>query len=54
LRLVAWRGGAFRLNGSDYSRHRLKECAGYVMQDDVLNPALTVLETLRYTRRRSC
>jgi ATP-binding cassette subfamily G (WHITE) protein 2 len=41
--------GELRLNGQKYSLHELKQHAGYVMQDDMLNGNLTVLETLQYT-----
>ncbi len=41
--------GELRLNGQKYTMHDLKQHAGYVMQDDLLNGNLTVLETLRYT-----
>jgi ATP-binding cassette subfamily G (WHITE) protein 2 len=41
--------GELRLNGQKYSMHDLKQNAGYVMQDDLLNGNLTVLETLQYT-----
>jgi ATP-binding cassette subfamily G (WHITE) protein 2 len=41
--------GELRLNGKKYSMHDLKQHAGYVMQDDLLNGNLTVLETLKYT-----
>jgi ATP-binding cassette subfamily G (WHITE) protein 2 len=41
--------GELRLNGQKYNMHDLKQHAGYVMQDDLLNGNLTVLETLRYT-----
>ena len=41
--------GELRMNGQRYSMHDLKQHAGYVMQDDLLNGNLTVLETLKYT-----
>lgn len=41
--------GELRLNGQKYSMHDLKQHAGYVMQDDLLNGNLTVMETLNYT-----
>ncbi|GFH27980.1 ABC transporter domain-containing protein, partial [Haematococcus lacustris] len=41
--------GELRLNGRGYSAAELKKCAGYVMQDDLLNANLTVEETLMYT-----
>lgn len=34
--------GELRMNGRGYSASELKKCAGYVMQDDLLNPNLTV------------
>ena len=37
------------LNGKPYTLGDIKAAGGYVMQDDVLNPHLTVEETLRYT-----
>src|SRR4051794_14391970 len=36
------------LDGRTYNRGVLKRMAGYVMQDDLLFPELTVKETLRY------
>jgi ATP-binding cassette subfamily G (WHITE) protein 2 len=41
--------GEMRLNGAPYYNAELKRIAGYVMQDDLLNGALTVEETLMYT-----
>jgi ATP-binding cassette subfamily G (WHITE) protein 2 len=41
--------GELRLNGSPYGRTDLKQLAGYVMQDDLLNGNLTVWETIMYT-----
>ena len=41
--------GSLRLNGREYSRRLLKQCSGYVMQDDLLNGRMTVEETLSYT-----
>jgi ATP-binding cassette subfamily G (WHITE) protein 2 len=41
--------GELRLNGMLYSNKELKAIGGYVMQDDVLNAALTVQETLDFT-----
>eukprot|EP00245_Coleochaete_scutata_P004681 TRINITY_DN1751_c0_g1_i1.p1 TRINITY_DN1751_c0_g1~~TRINITY_DN1751_c0_g1_i1.p1 ORF type:complete len:601 (+),score=90.96 TRINITY_DN1751_c0_g1_i1:314-2116(+) len=43
--------GEYRINGSPYSNSELKKMSAYVMQDDVLNVALTVEETLRYTAK---
>jgi ABC-type multidrug transport system ATPase subunit len=43
--------GEVRLNGRSYSRSDIKWIGGYVMQDDVLNPNLTVYETLMYTAK---
>ncbi|KAJ3083977.1 hypothetical protein HK102_000810 [Quaeritorhiza haematococci] len=40
--------GTTRLDGADYSNRELKQCSGYVMQDDLLNGYLTVEETLYY------
>jgi ATP-binding cassette, subfamily G (WHITE), member 2 len=37
------------LNGAPYSMETLKQCAGYVLQDDILSELLTVEETLAYT-----
>lgn len=39
--------GEKKLNGQDYNKHDLKQVSGYVMQDDQLNPHLTVGETMR-------
>jgi ABC-type multidrug transport system ATPase subunit len=41
--------GEMRLNGRPYANSDLKRMSGYVMQDDLLNPNLTVRETLHYT-----
>jgi len=41
--------GDIRINGSPYTKHDLKCISGYVMQDDLVNPNLTVEETLIYT-----
>ena len=41
--------GSLRLNGREYNRRLLKQCSGYVMQDDLLNGRMTVEETLGYT-----
>jgi ABC-type multidrug transport system ATPase subunit/ABC-type multidrug transport system permease subunit len=41
--------GNILLNGKQYSNTDLKRMGGYVLQDDVLNPFLTVHETLMYT-----
>lgn len=41
--------GKIRLNGKEYTNTDLKRMSGYVMQDDLLNPHLTVDETLWYT-----
>eukprot|EP00798_Chlamydomonas_sp_ICE-L_P023416 gene23416-30690_t len=41
--------GEIRLNGMEYSNRELKCIGGYVMQDDVLNTALTVQETLDFS-----
>lgn len=41
--------GQLRLNGRPYKSTELKKMSGYVMQDDLLNPNLTVRETLHYT-----
>ena len=41
--------GEMRLNGRPYAATELKKMSGYVMQDDLLNPNLTVRETLYYT-----
>ncbi len=38
-----------RLNGRPYHSTLLKKMSGYVMQSDLLNPHLTVRETLYYT-----
>lgn len=38
--------GEVRLNGREYSLSDLKSVSGYVMQDDLMNGALTVEETL--------
>lgn len=40
--------GEKKLNGHDYNKRQLKEVSGYVMQDDQLNPNLTVGETMMY------
>jgi ABC-type multidrug transport system ATPase subunit len=40
--------GDFRINGKEYTQRDLKRFAGYVMQDDLLNPYFTVAETLYY------
>jgi ATP-binding cassette subfamily G (WHITE) protein 2 len=39
------------LNGKDYSRSEIKWIGGYVMQDDILNPHLTVYETINYAAK---
>lgn len=39
-------GGELRLNGRLYSQRDLKMMSGYVMQDDLMNGALTVQGTL--------
>ena len=39
------------MNGSKYSLSHIKGMGGYVMQDDLLNPNLTVGETLMYTAK---
>jgi ATP-binding cassette subfamily G (WHITE) protein 2 len=41
--------GTMAIDGQDYSLSELKQVAGYVMQDDLLNGRLTVEETLYYT-----
>jgi ABC-type multidrug transport system ATPase subunit len=41
--------GDLRMNGRAYENSELKRMSGYVMQDDLLNPYLTVRETLYYT-----
>ena len=41
--------GEMSLNGAPYNNAELKQIAGYVMQDDLLNGTLTVYETLMYT-----
>lgn len=41
--------GEMRLNGRTYAATDLKRISGYVMQEDLLNPHLTVRETLYYT-----
>jgi ABC-type Fe3+/spermidine/putrescine transport system ATPase subunit len=41
--------GDLRMNGHVYTKHQLKCISGYVMQDDLVNPNLTVAETLSYT-----
>ncbi|CAM6115385.1 unnamed protein product [Calypogeia fissa] len=41
--------GKIRLNGKEYTNADLKRMSGYVMQDDLLNPHLTVDEILWYT-----
>lgn len=43
-----WFEGEIRLNGRMYCLHDLKCMSGYVMQDDLMNGALTVWETLFY------
>jgi ATP-binding cassette subfamily G (WHITE) protein 2 len=51
LRLDTYRmsqSGLLMLNGRKYTKRILKSCSGYVMQDDLLIPHLTVTETLRY------
>ena len=40
--------GLLMLNGRKYTRRVLKSMSGYVMQDDLVNPHLTVSETLSY------
>ena len=40
--------GEFRIDGKRYSVNDLKRYSGYVMQDDLLNPLMTVQETLYY------
>ena len=41
--------GEVRINGKSYDKALLKAMSGYVMQDDLVYPTLTVLETLLYT-----
>lgn len=51
LRLDTYRmakSGLLMLNGRKYTKRILKSCSGYVMQDDLLIPHLTVTETLKY------
>lgn len=43
-----WFEGEIRMNGRVYSLSDLKCMSGYVMQDDLMNGALTVEETLFY------
>jgi ABC-type multidrug transport system ATPase subunit len=40
--------GEFRINGKPYTTVDLKRFSAYVMQDDLLNPLMTVAETLYY------
>ena len=40
--------GLLMLNGRTYTRRMLKSMSGYVMQDDLVNPYMTVAETLSY------
>eukprot|EP01038_Epipyxis_sp_PR26KG_P005768 gene5768-7964_t len=41
--------GKMFIDGNRYNKHDLKNCSGYVMQDDLLNANFTVAETLSYT-----
>lgn len=43
--------GEIRCNGKKYTNADLKAMSGYVMQDDLLSPHLTVLETLSYAAK---
>jgi ABC-type multidrug transport system ATPase subunit len=40
--------GELRINGESYTTSKLKKFLGYVMQDDIHNPLLTVRETLQF------
>lgn len=44
-------GGQALLNEGTYTSHTLKQVSGYVMQDDLLFPNLTVEETLKYAAK---
>eukprot|EP00762_Andalucia_godoyi_P006405 ANDGO_02927.mRNA.1 ABC transporter G family member 22 len=40
--------GSIRMDGEEYELHDMKRVAGYVMQDDLMFPHLSVRESLRY------